>query len=84
MWNADPYLKNVFSTFIEGSHGHTSIANLIQYSPDIQRLFSKRIQLLQECPLQGDKVKNMQFCKPRFNSAQAPLSRLVLFFPAGL
>ena len=32
--------------------------------------------------VEGKRIKNMKFVKPRFNSAQAPLARSILFFDA--
>ena len=57
-------------------------ANLIQNSPDLSRRFGDRVRALEDNEVSGARIKNLRFCKPRFNSAQAPLSRIVLYFDA--
>eukprot|EP00973_Karenia_brevis_P094478 12422704-Karenia_brevis.AAC.1 len=75
VWTADHFLGAVFDLFI----GHKgSIISLIQYSPDIQRIFAKHMGdsdgNSQVC--QSSKISSVSFKKHRFNSAQEPLSRL--------
>ena len=41
-----------------------------------------RVQGLENSEVHGSRIKNMKFVKPRYNSAQAPLARCVLFFEA--
>ena len=79
IWNADPFMGAVFDFFV-GARG--SITNLIQHSPDIQRIFQTQMQNIESCSVKGPKVRNLMFNKPRFNSSQAPLSRTVLFLEA--
>ncbi len=80
-WKADPFLAATFDFFIGGA---SSITRLIQNSPDITRIFSLKVQGLDddEGRVSGTAIRNMRYAKQRFNSAQSPLSRVVLFLPA--
>ena len=62
--------------------GVDNIAKLIENSPDISRRFALRVKGLEDSDVYGPRIKNMKFVKPRYNSAQAPLARSVLFFEA--
>ncbi len=78
-WKADPFLATTFDFFIGGA---SSITNLIQYSPDITRIFRSKAQGQDDGLLSGTAIRNMRYANPRFNSAQCPLSRVALFLPA--
>jgi hypothetical protein len=79
VWNADPYIKAVFDSFVWAGD---SMCSMIENSPDISRRFALRVQALEGSDIDGNKIKNMKFVRPRFNSSQAPLARCVLFFDA--
>ncbi len=81
-WKADPFLAATFDFFIGGAD---SITRLIQNSPDITRIFRSKVQSSgddDEGGVSGTAIRNMRYAKQRFNSAQSPLSRVVLFLPA--
>jgi len=79
VWNADPYVKCVFDSFVWAGD---SMCSLIENSPDISRRFALRVQALEANEIDGSRIRNMKFVRPRFNSSQAPLARCVLFFDA--
>ena len=79
VWQREPYLNDVFDMLVWGPD---SIAKLIENSPDISRRFSQRVQAMEANAITGKRIKNMKFVKPRFNSAQAPLSRSILYMDA--
>ena len=35
--------------------------------------------MMEDSSLDGSNIKNMKFCKPRYNSAASPLARNILF-----
>ena len=78
VWMSDPFLGAVFDLFI-GCRG--SITNLIQHSPDLQRIFNEHCRNMTG-PMKAKFIRNLQYAKQRFNSSQTPLSRFVLFFEA--
>ena len=62
--------------------GVGSMAKLIENSPGISRRLNLRVKGLEDNDVYGPRIKNMKFVKPRYNRAQAPLARSVLFFDA--
>ena len=60
------------------------MANLIEKSHDIARRFSLRAKACEESELDGSRIRNMKFCKPRFNSSSQPLGRSILFNDASI
>ncbi len=79
VYQAEPYLSFVFEFFVGGQG---SMTKLIQHSPDIGRIFNAKIRDMEEPQVKGPHMRNLNFVKPRFNSTQAPLARMVLFFDA--
>ena len=79
VWQHEPYLNDIFDMLVWGPD---SMAKLIENSPDISRRFAQRVQAMESDTIAGKRIKNMKFVKPRFNSAQAPLSRSTLYIDA--
>ena len=79
VWQHDPFLNGVFDLLVWGPD---SMAKLIENSEDISRRFAIRVKMQESSDMDGRRIKNMKFVKPRFNSAQAPLARAILFFDA--
>ena len=67
----------MFEVFVWGVD---SMAKLIENNPDMSRRFALRVKGLEDSDVYDPRIKNMKFVKPRYNSAQAPLARSVLFF----
>ena len=78
-WAADPYLADLLTKYItnEGSIVHT-----IQNSPDITNTFQKHCAAITNCPVNGARIRNLQYSKHRFDSTSKPLGRFVMFFDA--
>ncbi len=79
VWKHDPFLNGVFDLLV---WGEDSMAKLIENSEDISRRFAIRVKMQESSDIDGRRIKNMKFVEPRFNSAQAPLARAILFFDA--
>lgn len=56
--------------------------NLVQHSPDIQATFQKHVQAMSDCPINGRRIRNLQYAKHRFDSLSKPLGRFILLFGA--
>ena len=78
-WSADPFLSALLDRYIQKPG---SIVHTIQNSPDIAHVYQRHCSLVQNCPINGSKVRNLQFAKHRFDSTSRPLGRFVLLFDA--
>jgi len=75
-WKHDEYLKWLFGIMVWNTD---SISSLITNSDDINRIWEERVKASEESQIDGTRIKNLKFIRPRFNSTNAPLCRLVLF-----
>ena len=77
-WSADAYLKDVVLMF---ASGRGSVAQLIQHSLDIRRVFANYVKTCTHTCV-NTTVTNMRAAKHRFESFAKPLGRSVLHLHA--
>ena len=75
-WKCDPYLTETLDNFC---HGRLAVAKLIQFSPEIRRIFEA--EAAEESGSYG-RIKNFRAAKHRFESHARPLGRTVLHLHA--
>ena len=83
-WKADAFLDEVANAFLFAGD---SPVRMIQYSHIFRDWFCESIRRQNpnlSCVQVNDHMKNLNFAPHRFESTAAPLTRVVLFFPAFL
>ncbi|CAE7253119.1 unnamed protein product [Symbiodinium sp. CCMP2456] len=83
-WKADPFLDEVANAFLFAAD---SPVRMIQYSHIFRDWLCENIRRQNpdlSCVQVNNHVKNLNFAPHRFESTAAPLTRVVLFFPAFL
>ena len=80
-WSADPEINELLESWILGD---TSIISLIQHSAHFSKLFNTFVNQMQSGAVAGNRIKNLQKRKHRFDSMQRPLGRFCLYFEAVL
>ena len=78
-YTADPFLNDVMQTVVLGKD---SICQLIENSDAFKDIFNSQVQRIEDSPVRGDRVRDMQASKIRFASSQKPLARAVIFLDA--
>ena len=57
-----------------------SITKLIENSPDAQRIFNAHIRQTEDSPIDGSRIRSLQYAKQRFDSLSKPMQRFVIWF----
>ncbi|MDA8583363.1 hypothetical protein N9L68_04000 [bacterium] len=78
-WRHDEFLWDVFKHYVWGKE---PVSNLIDNNDNISFISAQECKSKEDLGIDGGRINDMKFCKPRFNSTAAPLSRNTLFHDA--